>query len=441
MAPTASSSSSSSSSPPTAQKLPGATPTAPATDGSGAARKRKRVSRACDQCFTRKDKCDGLHPVCSICRRLSIPCTYQRPERKRGPVQGIRQKLEAQVDALETLLGFCVQHLSHDVSPALVDSYRRCRHRGNHGDDNDDDGDDDDDDDASWQAETTRYRAAWRRSKLRRAAIEVALVQGAAPSSGTEQGDPCDAQPARPQLERMRSSTAIAEAAAGRTMAPYKAGHGGAALNAAAPHADIDPIDHPASPTVSASSPPRSPSSSSRPTLAHHRIPSFLSSSHASSTPSYPATGATSSPASVPAPAPAPTPTSAPTAAIVAATPSPHRITIPTTIPSYVARGPPPLSSSTASTTSAPAISARHRPGSTYRNRGLVPPGTDPNDALGGFHLGFQDDEDSWYSGVLQGAGGQSIGAGAAGAAHDSAATLQRQQSAAAYNNDGEATS
>ncbi|KAL9931623.1 hypothetical protein V8E36_009409 [Tilletia maclaganii] len=87
-----------------------ATTTAGKASSSAAAaassRKRKRVSRACDQCWVRKDKCDGTSPSCSICSRLSRDCTYTRPEKKRGPQQGVRGRLEAQCAALECVLGW-----------------------------------------------------------------------------------------------------------------------------------------------------------------------------------------------------------------------------------------------------------------------------------------------------------------------------------------------
>ncbi|KAK0556821.1 hypothetical protein OC846_000848 [Tilletia horrida] len=73
---------------------------------AASSRKRKRVSRACDQCWVRKDKCDGAAPACSICARLSRDCTYTRPEKKRGPQQGVRGRLEAQCAALECVLGW-----------------------------------------------------------------------------------------------------------------------------------------------------------------------------------------------------------------------------------------------------------------------------------------------------------------------------------------------
>ncbi|KAK9481699.1 hypothetical protein V1527DRAFT_432543 [Lipomyces starkeyi] len=39
---------------------------------------------ACDQCWSRKVKCDRLLP-CPRCRRFSLECTYNRPRKRKGP--------------------------------------------------------------------------------------------------------------------------------------------------------------------------------------------------------------------------------------------------------------------------------------------------------------------------------------------------------------------
>ncbi|KAI9372497.1 fungal-specific transcription factor domain-containing protein [Aspergillus egyptiacus] len=56
--------------------------------------KRQRVSRACDSCRTKKDKCDGAQPVCSTCASLSRPCTYRANPKKRGLPTGYIRTLE-----------------------------------------------------------------------------------------------------------------------------------------------------------------------------------------------------------------------------------------------------------------------------------------------------------------------------------------------------------
>jgi hypothetical protein len=59
---------------------------------------RKRVSQACDQCRTKKLKCDGSRPSCSTCICLSRQCFYGYAVKKRGLPEGY-------VRALERLLG------------------------------------------------------------------------------------------------------------------------------------------------------------------------------------------------------------------------------------------------------------------------------------------------------------------------------------------------
>lgn len=56
--------------------------------------KRQRVSRACDSCRIKKDKCDGAQPVCSTCAALSRPCTYKSNPKKRGLPTGYLRTLE-----------------------------------------------------------------------------------------------------------------------------------------------------------------------------------------------------------------------------------------------------------------------------------------------------------------------------------------------------------
>ncbi|KAI9367948.1 hypothetical protein BJX61DRAFT_261010 [Aspergillus egyptiacus] len=46
---------------------------------------RTRLQKACDACSIRKVKCDTSGPPCRSCASLSIPCTYERPTRRRGP--------------------------------------------------------------------------------------------------------------------------------------------------------------------------------------------------------------------------------------------------------------------------------------------------------------------------------------------------------------------
>src|ERR1700761_6739566 len=56
--------------------------------------RRKRVSRACDRCRSKKDKCDGLRPSCSTCLATGQTCSYDPNARKRGLPEGYVRGLE-----------------------------------------------------------------------------------------------------------------------------------------------------------------------------------------------------------------------------------------------------------------------------------------------------------------------------------------------------------
>lgn len=79
--------------------------------------KRQRVSRACDSCRSKKDKCDGTQPVCSTCASLGRPCTYKANPKKRGLPTGY-------IRSLELLWGLVFQKIqgSEDVMRALMRS-------------------------------------------------------------------------------------------------------------------------------------------------------------------------------------------------------------------------------------------------------------------------------------------------------------------------------
>ncbi|KAF2173866.1 hypothetical protein M409DRAFT_16136 [Zasmidium cellare ATCC 36951] len=47
--------------------------------------KTNRLRKACDSCSIRKVKCDETGPPCRACAALDIPCTFDRPSRRRGP--------------------------------------------------------------------------------------------------------------------------------------------------------------------------------------------------------------------------------------------------------------------------------------------------------------------------------------------------------------------
>ncbi|KAL2135262.1 hypothetical protein VTI74DRAFT_9142 [Chaetomium olivicolor] len=66
--------------------------------------KRRRVTRACDECRRKKIKCDGKQP-CTHCSVYSYECTYDKPSnRRRNPAPQYIEALEARLQRAETLL-------------------------------------------------------------------------------------------------------------------------------------------------------------------------------------------------------------------------------------------------------------------------------------------------------------------------------------------------
>ncbi|EEP82677.1 conserved hypothetical protein [Uncinocarpus reesii 1704] len=66
--------------------------------------KRRRVTRACDECRRKKIKCDGKQP-CTHCTVYSYACTYDQPSnRRRNPAPQYIEALEARLQKAETLL-------------------------------------------------------------------------------------------------------------------------------------------------------------------------------------------------------------------------------------------------------------------------------------------------------------------------------------------------
>ncbi|XP_044722032.1 fungal specific transcription factor domain-containing protein [Hirsutella rhossiliensis] len=53
------------------------------SSGTSAQVRRRRVSRACDQCNQLRTKCDGQHP-CAHCIDINLACEYMREKKKRG---------------------------------------------------------------------------------------------------------------------------------------------------------------------------------------------------------------------------------------------------------------------------------------------------------------------------------------------------------------------
>ncbi|KAF8418228.1 fungal-specific transcription factor domain-containing protein [Tirmania nivea] len=75
--------------------------------------KRRRVTRACDECRRKKIKCDGKHP-CTHCTVYSYDCTYDQPSnRRRNPGPQYIEGLERDKQQLATL----VRLLRPDINP------------------------------------------------------------------------------------------------------------------------------------------------------------------------------------------------------------------------------------------------------------------------------------------------------------------------------------
>lgn len=79
-----------------------------------------RVARACDECRSRKAKCDGAKPMCSQCAssRL-VSCNYSEPKRNRDLKELKRAKQKAK--RYERLL----RELGHHVEPPMAKKIER----------------------------------------------------------------------------------------------------------------------------------------------------------------------------------------------------------------------------------------------------------------------------------------------------------------------------
>ncbi|ORX49825.1 hypothetical protein DM01DRAFT_1325367 [Hesseltinella vesiculosa] len=73
------------------------------------AKKRQRVSKACQQCRRKKIKCIGSPPACGNCNTLGLTCHYLESKKKRGPPKGYMEAIEGRLQRLEALIGKYVQ--------------------------------------------------------------------------------------------------------------------------------------------------------------------------------------------------------------------------------------------------------------------------------------------------------------------------------------------
>ncbi|GFF50797.1 activator of stress genes 1 [Aspergillus udagawae] len=76
--------------------------------------KRRRVTRACDECRRKKIKCDGKQP-CTHCTVYSYECTYDQPSnRRRNPAPQYVEALENRLHKAEALLRVVLPDLDLD---------------------------------------------------------------------------------------------------------------------------------------------------------------------------------------------------------------------------------------------------------------------------------------------------------------------------------------
>ncbi|KAK5173816.1 Gypsy retrotransposon integrase-like protein 1 [Saxophila tyrrhenica] len=82
--------------------------------------KRRRVTRACDECRRKKIKCDGKQP-CTHCQVYSYECSYDQPSnRRRNPAPQYVENLEHRVHRAETLLHILIPNL--DLNDPGIDA-------------------------------------------------------------------------------------------------------------------------------------------------------------------------------------------------------------------------------------------------------------------------------------------------------------------------------
>ncbi|KAH7322835.1 fungal-specific transcription factor domain-containing protein [Stachybotrys elegans] len=91
--------------------------------------KRRRISRACDDCRRKKIKCDGKQP-CSSCAEFNSECTYQIPSRRNKhqplgpptPLPRDPRTLEAKLQAAEAIISRYLPHIDLRSLDAQVNS-------------------------------------------------------------------------------------------------------------------------------------------------------------------------------------------------------------------------------------------------------------------------------------------------------------------------------
>ncbi|KAH2074078.1 hypothetical protein KXW40_001995 [Aspergillus fumigatus] len=90
----------------------------PSDEVSGKRPKRRKVAVACDECRTRKVRCDGIQPVCGPCmKRSDARCVYTGELEKRRAVRNYIASLESKIRHLESPGGRQVAGYTQSKSP------------------------------------------------------------------------------------------------------------------------------------------------------------------------------------------------------------------------------------------------------------------------------------------------------------------------------------
>ncbi|KAK0124497.1 hypothetical protein ONS95_009447 [Cadophora gregata] len=107
-------------------------PTSQPIKNTAPLQKRRRVTRACDECRRKKIKCDGKQP-CTHCTVYSYDCTYDQPSnRRRNPAPQYIEALENRLQRAETLLRSALPNVDlNDPNIDAVIQRRRQAARGN----------------------------------------------------------------------------------------------------------------------------------------------------------------------------------------------------------------------------------------------------------------------------------------------------------------------
>lgn len=103
--------------PPTQAPTPTSNHTSKSQGHSGETKARLR--KACDSCSVRKVKCDEQQP-CKACEGLQIPCTFERPSKRRGPPNKHAESLKRKYDSPN---GPAMPHLSSPTHAAHTLAY------------------------------------------------------------------------------------------------------------------------------------------------------------------------------------------------------------------------------------------------------------------------------------------------------------------------------